>query len=198
MGVPRELVGLFHPAFSKCYFTTSPTVLFIDHHSCIWRTLVRKPRAAGYDICVAVDGEEAIRLFRLYSIDAVVLDCGLFPPSNVDAVRLSRSLSRDVPLIMTSSYCRAARDRMPAANVCFQKGESEAVRLRTLKAMLCHPEEGGQCRGLMLPRKTSRPGFRAGAFSFSGPVELQLLWSSSHRGFRRPLRRHSAFPAGHR
>ena len=99
-----------------------------------------------------MDGEEAIRLFRLYSIDAVVLDCGLFPPSNVDAVRLSRSLSRDVPLIMTSSYCRAARDRMPAANVCFQKGESEAVRLRTLEAMLCRGDALPSRRGWSVSR----------------------------------------------
>jgi CheY-like chemotaxis protein len=125
MGVPRELVGLFHPAFSKCYSTTSPTVLFIDHHSCSWRTLVRKPWAAGYDVCVAVDGEEAIRLFRLYPIDAVVPDCGLFPPSNVDAVRLCRSLSPDVPVIMTSSYCRAAPDRMPAANVSSRRATAK-------------------------------------------------------------------------
>jgi hypothetical protein len=53
------------------------TVLFIDDHTCSSRKLIQTLRATGYAVCVAVDADEAIRLFRLYPVDIVMLDCRL-------------------------------------------------------------------------------------------------------------------------
>ena len=81
------------------------TVLFIDDHKCGSRRVVQKLRAAGHDVCIALDDEEAIRLFRLHPVDAVVLDCGLCRSSHLDPVPIFRRLRSDVPTIMISSYC---------------------------------------------------------------------------------------------
>ena len=113
------------------------TILFIDDHKCGSRTVVRKLRAAGYDVCIALDAEEAIRLFRLHPVDAVVLDCGLCRASNLDPVSVFRSLKSDVPMIMISSSCGMGCEHRPEAVACIQPGESEAILLKTIEAMLC-------------------------------------------------------------
>ena len=96
-----------------------------------------KLRAGGYEVCIALDAEEAIRLFRLHSVDEVVLDCGFCRTSHLDPVPVFRSLRSDVPMIMISSYCGVGCAHMPDADVCLQTGESEAILLKTLEAMLC-------------------------------------------------------------
>jgi len=113
------------------------TVLFIDDHKCGSRRVVRKLRAGGYEVCIALDAEEAIRLFRLHPVDAVVLDCGLCHPSHLDPVPVFRRLKSDVPMIMISSYCGVGCEHMSDADVCLQAGESDAILLKTLEAMLC-------------------------------------------------------------
>ena len=113
------------------------TVLFIDDHKCGSRRIVQKLRAAGHDVCIALDAREAIRLFRLHPVDAVVLDCGLCRPSNLDPVPVFRRFRSDIPMIMISSYCGSRCDQMPNADACIQQGESEAILLKTLEAMLC-------------------------------------------------------------
>jgi ActR/RegA family two-component response regulator len=117
--------------------TNLATVLLIDDHKCSSRHMVRRLRAAGHDVCIALDAEEAIRLFRLHPVDAVVLDCGLCRPSNLDPLPVFRRLRSDVPMIMISSYCGIGCDQMRDADACIQQGESEAVLLRTIEAMLC-------------------------------------------------------------
>ena len=113
------------------------TVLFIDDHKCGSRRVVQKLRAAGHDVCIALDAEEAIQLFRLHPVEAVILDCGLCRPSHLDPVPVFRRLRSDVPMIMISSYCGVGCEHMPEADVCMQADESEAILLNTLEAMLC-------------------------------------------------------------
>ena len=52
-----------------------PTILFIDDHTCGSHTVPQTLRACGYEVQVAPDAREALTLFRLYPIDAVVTDC---------------------------------------------------------------------------------------------------------------------------
>jgi CheY-like chemotaxis protein len=52
-----------------------PSLLIIDDHTCGSRTLVQKLRSFGYDVQVALDADEAIGLYRLYAVDAVIMDC---------------------------------------------------------------------------------------------------------------------------
>src|SRR2546426_9380230 len=83
------------------------TVLLIDDHTCSSRKLIQTLRATGYEVCVAIDADEAIRLFRLYPVDVVVLDCRLCRLSNTlaDPAAVVRRLSPDTPIIMMSGYC---------------------------------------------------------------------------------------------
>jgi CheY-like chemotaxis protein len=119
------------------------TVLFIDDHKCGSRRVVQKLRAAGHDVCIALDAEEAIQLFRLHPVDAVVLDCGLCRQSHLDPISIFfRKLRSDVPMIMISSYCGVGCEQMPQADACMQVGGSEAILLKTLEAMLCARKYG--------------------------------------------------------
>lgn len=53
------------------------TLLYIDDRTCGSRMLVQKLRNCGYEVQVATDADEAVGLFRLYAVDAVVMDCHL-------------------------------------------------------------------------------------------------------------------------
>src|ERR1017187_7206715 len=83
-----------------------PTILLIDDHTCGSHTLAHKLRAYGYEVQVALDAKEALTLFRLYAVDAVVTDCHPEMPGREIVVPALRRISPDVPIIMMSGFCR--------------------------------------------------------------------------------------------
>ena len=96
---------------------------------------------------MAVDADEAIRLFRLYPVDVVVLDCRLCRLSNTlaDPAAVLRRLSPDTPIIMMSGYCGVPCRHLRDADACVQKGDTGTILLRTVEIMLC-ARRYGLCR----------------------------------------------------
>lgn len=45
-------------------------------HNCNSRQVTQQLRAAGHDVCIASEAEETVRLLRLHTVEAVVLDYG--------------------------------------------------------------------------------------------------------------------------
>jgi CheY-like chemotaxis protein len=125
------------------------TVLFIDDHTYSSRNLMRTLRTAGYDVHLAADADEAVRLFRLCPVDVVVLDCRLCrlttPPADPAAVL--RRLSPDTPIIMMASYCGVPCRQMQGADACVQKGDTGANLLQIVEIMLC-ARRYGLCRSV--------------------------------------------------
>ena len=113
-----------------------PTVLFIDDHTCGSHTLAHKLRAYGYEVQVAPDEEEALTLFRLYAIDAVITDCHPEIPGRGTIAPALRRISPNVPIIMMSAFCRLPCSRLRYADGCVQKGDVTAL-LAALRMLLC-------------------------------------------------------------
>jgi CheY-like chemotaxis protein len=113
-----------------------PTILFIDDHTCGSHTVPQKLRACGYEVQVAPDAREALTLFRLYPIDAVVTDCHPELPGREVIAPALRRISPDVPIIMMSAFCRVPCTRLRYADACIQKGDVPAL-LSALRLLLC-------------------------------------------------------------
>jgi CheY-like chemotaxis protein len=113
-----------------------PTILFIDDHTCESRTVAHKLQACGFEVQVAPDDEEAQTLFRLYPIDAVVMDCHPEMPGRGIIAPSLRGIRRDVPIIMMSAFCRLPCRRLQYADACIQKGNFTGL-LSALRLLLC-------------------------------------------------------------
>ena len=85
---------------------------------------------------VAPDAEEALTLFRLYPIDAVVTDCHPEAPGRQIIAPALRRISPDVPIIMMSAFCGVPCTRLGYADACIQKGDVTAL-LSALRMLLC-------------------------------------------------------------
>jgi CheY-like chemotaxis protein len=103
------------------------TVLYIDDHTCRSRTLVQRLRQAGYEVHVAPDPDEAIGLFRLYTVDAVIMDCHLENHPREPFARVLRRIRADVPIVMLAGYCPHPCGMVKYADVCVQRGDSNGV-----------------------------------------------------------------------
>ncbi len=113
-----------------------PTILFIDDHTCGSHTVAHRLRACGYEVQVAPDVEEALTLFRLYPIDAVVTDCHPEIPGRGIIAPVLRQISPNVPIIMMSPFCGVPCTRLRYADACIQKGDVTAL-LSALRVLLC-------------------------------------------------------------
>lgn len=113
-----------------------PTILFINDHTSGSQTVARKLRACGYEVQIAPDAAEALILFRLYPIEAVVADCHPEIPGRQILAPALRRISPDVPIIMMSGFCRVPCGRLRYADACIQKGDVVAL-LSALRMLLC-------------------------------------------------------------
>jgi CheY-like chemotaxis protein len=121
------------------------SLLVIDDHTCGSRTLVKTLRSAGYTVEVALDQLEAIDLFRLFAVDAVIMDCHPEIAGRPIAPVL-RHITPDTPIIMFSGFCAVPCSRLRDADACIQKGNVTAL-LENLHIMLCS-RGYGRCQSL--------------------------------------------------
>ena len=113
-----------------------PTILLIDDHTCGSRTVAHKLRACGYEVQVAPDAEEALTLFRLYPIDAVVTGCDHEIPGRGIITPALRTVNPDAPIIMMAAFCPVTCKRLRYADGCIQKGDVTGL-LSALRLLLC-------------------------------------------------------------
>lgn len=77
-------------------------ILVVDDESTIRRILATRLTMQGYDVVVAVDGEEALQVFQAQSPDLVVLDI-MMPKLNGLQVCQELRKTTDVPIIILSA-----------------------------------------------------------------------------------------------
>jgi len=116
------------------------SILVVDDSTLSTRTLVEALRRSGYDVEIAPDADEAVRLFKLNPVDAVVMDCHVEASSQTIAPVL-RQIYPDTPIIMMSGYCGVPCKRLRAADGCVQKGDTTAL-LDALRTLLCSRHYG--------------------------------------------------------
>jgi DNA-binding response OmpR family regulator len=113
-----------------------PTILFINDHTCGSHTVAHRLRASGYEVQIAPDADEALTLFRLYPIDAVVTDCHPETLGREVMAPILRRINPDIPIIMMSAFCGAPCTRLRYADACIQKGDVTSL-LGALRMLLC-------------------------------------------------------------
>ncbi len=82
------------------------TVLIVEDEQAMTRLLGDALLQAGYHVLVAVDGAEAIEVYRhhLNDIHVVVLDLGLPRVAGSEVIRIMKELNRQAKIIVTTGY----------------------------------------------------------------------------------------------
>jgi CheY-like chemotaxis protein/two-component sensor histidine kinase len=90
--------------------TGSETLLLAEDDELVRTVALRILRGAGYDVLVATDGEEAVKLFQKHdaSIALVVLDVVMPRVGGRAALELIRALRPDVKFLLCSGYTRTS------------------------------------------------------------------------------------------
>ena len=79
---------------------TGGQLLVVDDEHAITDLLDEHFRACGYDVAVAHDGDEALRMFVARRPDAVVLDVTMPGPDGAEVLRRLRALDPSVSVVM--------------------------------------------------------------------------------------------------
>jgi len=112
------------------------TILCIDDHlsGLVGRKLFLEQN--GYSVLEATGGQEALKLFRRHTIDAVVVDYQM-PGMNGDAVaaKMKKMRSR-VPIMLLSAYGPLPERKLKSVDIFLSKSQSPDVLLSALGQML--------------------------------------------------------------
>jgi CheY-like chemotaxis protein len=113
-----------------------PIILCIDHH---WSRLVERKQlleASGYAVIDAIDGAEALKLFRTSAVDAVVLHYQL-PGMNGDvlAARIKRTRPH-VPIVLLSTYGPLPDNKLESVDVFLTTSQEPKFLVSTLGRLL--------------------------------------------------------------
>ena len=82
---------------------TKETILVADDEASIRRILETRLSMIGYKVVTACDGKEALKLFKDYEPDLVVLDV-MMPKLDGYGVCQELRKDSDVPIVMSVSY----------------------------------------------------------------------------------------------
>lgn len=101
--------------------TTRPLILIVDDESRIRRLVSEQLERSGFDVCLAHDGQQAIELFRLGTVepDLVILDLMMPGLDGHDTLRALRAMS-DVPVMILT-----ARDFISDKRQTFEAGADD-------------------------------------------------------------------------
>lgn len=101
--------------------TDKPLILVADDETRIRRLVTESLEHAGFDVCQAQDGKEALEVFRLSPVepDLVILDLMMPDMDGEEALRAIRNES-DVPILILT-----ARDFLTDKSKCFRAGADD-------------------------------------------------------------------------
>ncbi len=112
------------------------TILCIDDH---WNGLIGRKMFLennGYQVLEATGGDEGMRLFRTYSVDAVVIDYQM-PGMNGDVVAgMMKRLKSNIPIVMLSSYGPLPEKKLQSVDTFLTKSQELKVLLPALQDLL--------------------------------------------------------------
>ncbi len=84
----------------------SRTVLVADDEPSVLSLVRRMLTRAGYEVCTACDGQEAMEVFsqRRNELAAVILDATMPRKDGITALKELRAMDSDIPIILSSGY----------------------------------------------------------------------------------------------
>ena len=97
--------------------THNPRVLVVDDETDVRQVMMRMLSSAGYSVCTANDGEEALRVLEKEPIDLVITDIAMPKADGMTVLRKVRERNEELPVLLvagaptTESAIRAVRYR---------------------------------------------------------------------------------------
>lgn len=124
---------------SRAHQSRSATVLVVDDDEAVRCGLVAMLTSAGYRAVEAVDGVEALEVFRRdnASIDVVILDMTMPGPSGIETMKSLREVAAGIPIVLSTGYSEGVWDRETDAPEAFlQKPYGRDLLLTTIEKVL--------------------------------------------------------------
>ena len=112
------------------------TILCVDDH---WNGLLGRKMLLeknGYRVLEASDGDQGLKLFHKYAVDAVVLDYQM-PGMNGDVVAAKmKRVKSHVPIMLLSAYGPLPKRKLEAVDTFLSKSQPPRILLSTLQDLL--------------------------------------------------------------
>jgi CheY-like chemotaxis protein len=115
---------------------SSKTVLFVDDEPSIlsMRRLVFE--ALGYSVLTATCGEDALEVFAIYPVDAVVLDYLMPGMDGEETARSMRKVRSDIPIILSSGCLTVPARLLEVVNTAVEKAARPEALIEALAQQL--------------------------------------------------------------
>jgi DNA-binding response OmpR family regulator len=81
-----------------------PRILIVDDEKDLLGILSLRFSSWGFDVLTAANGEDAIKLVKEKSPDAVILDVVMPKMDGIQTLRAIRSFNKEIPVLMLTAY----------------------------------------------------------------------------------------------
>jgi CheY-like chemotaxis protein len=123
---------------SKERSPTAKSVLFVDDEASILMMRRVVFEALGYSVLTAISGQEALEVFELNPVDAVVLDYMMPGMDGEETARCIRKLRSDIPIILSSGCLTVPERVLEIVNAAVEKAGRPEALIEALEQQL-HP-----------------------------------------------------------
>jgi CheY-like chemotaxis protein len=115
---------------------TAKTILFVDDEPSIlsMRRLVFE--ALGYSVLTATCGQDGLKIFTMYPVDAVVLDYLMPGMDGEETARCIRKVRSDIPIILSSGCLEVPERVLELVNAAVEKAANPEALIETLAQQL--------------------------------------------------------------
>ena len=115
---------------------STKTVLFVDDEPSIlsMRRLVFE--ALGYSVFTAASGEDALEIFAMYPVDAVVLDYLMPGMDGEQTACCMRKVRSDIPIILSSGCLDVPERVLEVVNIAVEKAAGPEALIEALAQQL--------------------------------------------------------------
>ena len=133
---------------SRESYHSAKTVLFVDDEPSIlsMRRLVFE--SLGYSVLTAASGEDALEIFAMYPVDAVVLDYLMPGMDGEETARCIRNVRCDIPIILSSGCLDVPERVLKIVNASVEKAAKPEALIEALtqQFILSVPMSPAGCR----------------------------------------------------
>jgi CheY-like chemotaxis protein len=118
---------------ARVSYRSAKTVLFVDDEPSIlsMRRLVFE--ALGYSVLTATCGEDALEIFAMYPVDAVVLDYLMPGMDGEQTARCMRKVRSDIPIILSSGCLTVPERVLEVVTVAVEKAARPEALIEVLE-----------------------------------------------------------------
>jgi CheY-like chemotaxis protein len=123
-------------AFLRESYRSAKTILIVDDEPSIlsMRSLVFE--AMGYSVFTAACGEDALEIFAMYPVDAVVLDYLMPGIDGEETARCMRKVRSDIPIILSSGCLDVPERVLEVVNAAVEKAAGPEALIEALVQQL--------------------------------------------------------------